>query len=195
MENKVNLIALITILSSFRDEYIPKIADLLKSFVKILTDKPENTDPVLELRIGLHKIFSILILKLRNSETISDKNAKLANKAIQELFHDKNSYQRFLEGKGLIKYRKTYMDSHARELMHGLVVLLLLEAYCDDDRIPERRQIILQLSRGLRGNSPKSLEEIGEQFNMPKDRVNQIKKSSENKIWKIAEETGVDFYF
>lgn len=196
MKNKKNLIALISILSSFKNEYMQQVVDSLRSVSKILTDKPENIDPVLELRICLHKTFSILILKLGRSGHVSDETVNSVSEAIQELFENKTSYQRLLEKEAYKEYRKNGMDdTHAADLMHGLVYLLLLEAYCDDERIPERMQIVLQLYRGLRGNKPKSPEEISEQFDITRERVRQMKEHAQSIVRKIAKETNVDFIF
>ena len=88
MKIKDSLIALAYVLTYFRTEYLVSVSQLLEKIRALKAEKAE-IDLVLEFRIGLHKCFSILILKLVKAKSITKEKADFARYALEYLFEDK----------------------------------------------------------------------------------------------------------
>lgn len=189
MSIKEGLIALVYVLTCFRAEYIVNISSLLAKIKAAKVDKTE-IDLVLELRIGLNKYFSILILKLVKAGSITNEKSDSALKALEYLFEDKESYEKVLSN---------YVHGTSLEfdyLLHKVVPFLILEAFCDEEEcvLSEREKYVIQHFEGLRGNKRASLEEIGENIGLTRERTRQIKEKTKQIIIREAEKKGLRFY-
>lgn len=189
MKIKDSLIALVYVLINFRTEYIVNISNLLAK-IKAEKEGTEEIDLVLELRIGLHKYFSIVILKLVKIESITKEKADFALYALEYLFQDKVSYEKVLSN---YIYNTSLEFSY---LFHKLIPFLIMEAYCDaeDYLLTERARYVIQNFEGLRGNKRTSLEDIGVNLGLTKERIRQIKEKTKQKIIREAEKNGLKFY-
>ncbi len=196
MENKTKLLALVSVLSTYRTEYSEQISALNVQVRKIHKEKPAGIDPILELRIGLHKTFSTLVTTLARKEEISNEQAKSILDALQSLFEDKTSYQRVLEVHSKMISTASHVSDRWKELMHGIVCNLLLEAYCSEDGLLTVRAVeVLKLTRGLNGSKKVSIKEAGTEMNLPEDRIRTLKRNAEDKVWNKAKETGIEIMF
>lgn len=188
MKNK-SFIALASMLSLLQKEDISSVFTLQKRIDEIIRSKSSGVDPFLEFKIGLHKFFSLQILKLKSNGAISGEQADLSAHAAQVLFEGKCGW--WYENYFLTHYAGYRADGALRELFN----MLLFEAVCTEDNlegqviyIAERERKVLTLHRGLRENKAVTLEEISDEMDLSRERVRQIKDKTMQKILRKAEE-------
>ena len=55
------------------------------------------------------------------------------------------------------------------------------------DALPERERQVIEMRYGINGGRPKTLEEVGREFNVTRERIRQIENNTLKKLQKLPE--------
>lgn len=187
MSKKEGLFTLASLLSSFENDYFPSIYSLILRVKEIKVKKVEGIDPVLELKIGLNKILTILSLKIDSSSEFSDMEIGEAVHAAQSIFEDQYAFKSLIDITVNQIFAGYELKRLAKKFNHRLLTLVVIEALCDDDKVlSEKERIVIQNFEGVNGKNPISLSEIAPLVGLTPEKTRQVKELSHIKIWRTA---------
>jgi len=195
MKNQ-NLLSLLFVLSLLTKAAIKPIWDLQNRLRILLNDNPEKIDLSLELEIGLRKFLTIQIMRLTSTRQLTKEQADLSTAALNNLFDGKCGW--WYKNKFLISYPGEKADWTLRIFFESL----LLEVACDHKssigemiNFPEKERTALIMWKGLTTDKSLSLELIGDELNLSRERVRQINVKNMRLILKAAEKKGIKMNF
>lgn len=150
----------------------------LQSGLRLLNeDNPTKIDVSLELAIGLHKFFTLQIMRLVSVNQLTKEQSDLSISALNNLFDGNCGW--WYKNQFLIKYPGSNADWTLRAFFESL---LFQADYYDQSsegiiiNLPEREQRAFIMLQGLSDQKSFSLEKTAEELNMSRERIRQTKE-------------------